>query len=692
MTQVPQRTDRPQFHPPGGPPRPPRNLRFRNSSNRWKAAHRLVPVIGNWLTLASLAVLSVPVFAQNPPVCGTNEMHHLGRALAALNMTTNDLEFDKDHGEPRQCLPWVRDALKHPLMMTRKGDELLKAAAEGDEAIWNSSGKLLGVGEVVTDLQSGGGPGGRPDWRNVDRNLFAAINEFSIGAQLAGLQMDLAFSNLDHEARGWMAATMFSQLLRADRGDVKATLQASGVSDPSVSRAIAEEKAFDPEPSVTNFLAAAAKIEPAFLLLAGRAFQGAVRELARVAATVTNWPSERIRFESGCGPIIILPPGDQVVTNGALLILSREGNTTYKSASSTPSTGPGAANGLLGRPLSAIIDLGGDDRYEGGDGIGPGGALFGVSVMYDLAGDDVYKARNLGQGAAFFGISWVEDAKGEDRYEAWGYSQGAAACGFALLRDREGNDLYNVGVCGQGFAAFQGVGLLVDDAGNDRFLAGNREVDWDRNSGRFLSLSQGFSIGIRGFAGGGVAALIDRGGNDTYAADVYGQGSAYWYSAGFLLDTGGNDNYTLYQYGQGSGIHLALGLLADLAGNDRYTGYILSQGNGHDFGVGLLFDHAGDDTYAADHHSQGRALNNGLALLLDSAGDDGYFARQNHRAQGIGNNGGYREYGSLALLLDLDGRDQFSCGAKDGDRLLRPLYGIVYDASTDAPGAPGGAP
>jgi hypothetical protein len=103
----------------------------------------------------------------------------------------------------------------------------------------------------------------------------------------------------------------------------------------------------------------------------------------------------------------------------------------------------------------------------------------------------------------------------------------------------------------------------------------------------------------------------------------------------------------------------------------------------------MLFDHAGDDTYVADHHSQGRALNTALGVLVDSAGDDGYFARRNNLAQGIGNSGDTREYGSIALLLDLDGRDQYSCGAKNDERLLRPLYGIVYDYSTNAPFAKG---
>ena len=135
----------------------------------------------------------------------------------------------------------------------------------------------------------------------------------------------------------------------------------------------------------------------------------------------------------------------------------------------------------------------------------------------------------------------------------------------------------------------------------------------------------------------------------------------------------------MYQYGQGCGIHLSLGLLADGAGDDLYTGYILAQGAAHDYAVGMLFDHAGNDTYTADHHAQGRALNNAFAVLVDRAGDDAYFGRQRDLTQGIGNTGGFRDYGSLALLLDLGGADLYSGGFSNRMITLRPLFGAVLD-------------
>jgi hypothetical protein len=225
----------------------------------------------------------------------------------------------------------------------------------------------------------------------------------------------------------------------------------------------------------------------------------------------------------------------------------------------------------------------------------------------------------------------------------------------------------------------RGAGWLIDRAGHDRYLAGNRERDWGRHADRFLSLAQAFSIGLRPFAGGGFAALVDLGGNDTYVADVYGQGVSYWYSAAFLIDADGNDTYRMFHYGQGSGIHLSLGLLSDEAGDDSYTGSILAQGNAHDYAVGLLIDRAGNDTYTADSYSQGRGLYNALGVLIEGGGDDVYSARHTNECQGLGHDGGPREYGSLGLLLDEGGHDEYACGAAGACATLRPWYGVVWD-------------
>lgn len=666
-----------------------------NFSRHWKRTAARLPTLGNISVLIFLSVL--PALAQLRSICGTNEHHHLDRALGAMNMTTEDLAFDKDHGEPKAVLPWCRDALNDPLLLIPRLGAWLLDAAEGKEGVmdFHAIGSFL-LDPRGTALIRFNCFEGSLELKGLDPQLARAVGIVHQAVMESGIDEVDVFRNLSAEEKQWLAATAMSDLMTVGRAGLEPVLRGAGVSTSVIERVRREEAAFDPEPATTNFIAVAARVDRTALLHAGWRFQAGVAALAKSAAAVTNWPTSVMRFETKFGPIIILPDGNHSVTGSALLVLSRSGNTTYHSPQPSGSTGsikslpPGAANALLGQPLAAIIDLGGNDTYLGENSVGPGGALFGVSVIYDAAGDDVYKSSYLGDGAAVFGVSWVEDVAGDDKHEAQGFAQGAAVNGFAMLRDHAGKDSYSVGMLGQGVAGFMGFGLLVDDAGRDRYRAGGSEKDWGRGGGQFLSLSQGFSIGIRGFAGGGVGALVDRAGDDTYIADVYGQGSSYWYSAGLLVDAGGNDTYTAHQYVQGAGIHLSVGMLADLGGNDRYTGQILSQGAGHDYGVGLLFEHGGNDTYSGDHHTQGRALNNGLGVLVDSAGDDSYTAKQPNRAQGIGNNGDNREYGSIAILADLDGTDSYSCGAQNNARLLRPLFGVVYDHSTNAPWAQGG--
>ena len=80
----------------------------------------------------------------------------------------------------------------------------------------------------------------------------------------------------------------------------------------------------------------------------------------------------------------------------------------------------------------------------------------------------------------------------------------------------------------------------------------------------------GFAIGARPRAGGGIGVLYDRSGNDFYNAEIYAQGTSYWYSLGMLIDERGQDIYNATQYAQGAGVHLSIGYLCDGAGDDSY--------------------------------------------------------------------------------------------------------------------------
>jgi hypothetical protein len=329
---------------------------------------------------------------------------------------------------------------------------------------------------------------------------------------------------------------------------------------------------------------------------------------------------------------------------------------------------------------STIIDLAGDDRYEGGE-VSVAGAYFGMSVIADLGGNDWYRGSRVTLGAALMGAGLLLDASGDDHYAGDTLGMGAGGFGIGILKDLAGNDTYEGAFFAQGFASTGGVGILSDLSGNDVYIAGRKYLHQPLYADVYQSLSQGFSIGMRDLQkGGGVGILYDGSGNDAYTAEVYCQGAGYWYSLGMLIDAAGHDSYHCHIYGQGGGIHLASGLLWDKSGNDGYYDQDgVGMGGGHDWAVGMLYDEAGNDYYAGAGITQGGGNANGLGILIDLAGNDVYAAAK-ELVQGWGNPA--RGSGTFGILLDLGGKDRYSTQGKDNSLWVGPSWGVGYDLET----------
>ncbi|MCH7878266.1 MAG: hypothetical protein IH914_03005 [candidate division Zixibacteria bacterium] len=304
-----------------------------------------------------------------------------------------------------------------------------------------------------------------------------------------------------------------------------------------------------------------------------------------------------------------------------------------------------------------IIDLAGDDIYSGKSRHTVGSGLFSLGLLIDWDGDDTYRAGNFSIGSGFCGVGIVYDRAGDDRYLGDTFTQGAGAFGLGVLFDESGRDVYQAAFNAQAFGFTKGAGLLIDRRGNDNYLAGDKYSDVLRYDNHYLSLSQGFGYGMRPFMSGGIGGLIDLEGNDTYKADIFGQGSSYWRSIGFVYDNSGNDQYLAHQYAQGSATHMALGALVDAAGDDFYRSKGVSQGCGHDYSFAVLSDRSGNDVYHAVDLSQGAGSANGVGLLCDLSGDDRYHIGNPANTNGYGNP--RREFGSIGLLLDLGGVDVY---------------------------------
>ncbi|MDF3010820.1 MAG: hypothetical protein K0S03_1616 [Burkholderiales bacterium] len=413
-----------------------------------------------------------------------------------------------------------------------------------------------------------------------DRNVNKSLMQFA-----AEPEKTVPFDSLLQRYIEELAAAQRALLAATGKLDEQALLEALKEGLPSADQLLGVANAVDP-----------AGLERANALLV-EATAKFVRDLDR------NVAMEPRRLETAIGTVVIGSRGSDRHYPGAALIIDPGGDDTYVRAPA------------FGGAISVIVDLGGDDRYLGADI-----AVRALSALIDLAGDDRYDTEGPGLGAAIAGASLLVDLAGNDRYQSGYFGQGAAAFGTGALIDIAGDDEYRLVAWGQGLGLAGGLGLLWDRGGSDHYLVAGAADPFNRG---LLSGAQGAGFGFRTLLGGGIGILRDDRGDDRYEAEMFAQGSGYYYGAGLLWDESGHDRYRAVRYAQGSGAHEAVGVLRDEEGFDSYDlGHGAGQGMGLDLALGVLVDGAGDDRYSARFHAQGTATANGLGLLADAGGAD----------------------------------------------------------------------
>jgi hypothetical protein len=605
------------------------------------------------------------------------DFHHVERALRAMKMTPHDLSFKKNHADSELVLQKSRAFLQQPLALPAHGHyvfsnlqtttSLSKLADFSREqleikplampasvsavpldgnfleklppAVARAAQKIVNAAAEAYPLLQEALP---PDKISAF-SAFAADN-FAIELDKTELE---SWEELERDTR-----KLREILRRADNLELQ--------DDELADKILEASDHFD-----------APKLFAAFKILA-RAVDDTIADLQ------TNKFTEEFEYslDTPLGKIICGGVGKNVYRDEAFLIVDMGGDDVYENSA-------GGANGLIDRPISIVIDVGGNDSYASRRSFSQGAGVFGIGILADLGGDDNFVARHFSQGAGFFGIGALIAGAGKQSFDAETFAQGAGFFGAGILWQRGGGDThYNAHKMAQGFGGVRGFGLLLDENGDDVYIAGGKyPCGWLPN--QFFSLAQGFAIGMRPWGGGGVGILCDLRGNDSYQADVYGQGASYWYSVGMLLDGAGDDVYDAYQYAQGAGIHLSSGLLMDKSGDDRYTAHAICQGAAHDFSVGILYDLAGNDRYTGVSTAQGSAINASVALLLDASGNDIYTGEDASQSQAAGHDGGRREQPSIAMLLDLGGKDKFSTMATDKFPALKPNFGVVFKTESE---------
>jgi len=641
---------------------------------------------GRWVLLICLASCA-GAFGQSSellPLLGTNEQAAVVEALRCLKMTPADLSYKKDYSDAPFRLERVQRFLELPLELPRYANQSIMALTTNQcPGPWS----LLAFASSAVELDRSAAElsdSHLPMWKDGFPAAFPAqlhnclrgwIDTIRIADSTLSARV---FGGISRAQRQRAVARFAVENLRLEADAAEADAWGKlGIESATIRDMLAANDRLETadDAYASDLLPVFRNVQYADMIAAASILSGLYNEISNCFADPEMRkvisPDTIIKLDTRLGPIFIGGTGPTHYTEDALLIIDLGGDDTYDCHA-------GAANGLIDRPISIVIDLAGNDRYRSGS-LAQGAGVFGIGILVDCAGDDTYEGKHLCQGAGLFGVGILADYGGDDWYDCDIHGQGAGIFGVGILWNRNGDDRYVARQSSQGFGYTGGCGLLLDGAGNDIYYAGGKYSDHERLPEHYLSCSQGFGYGMRPDASGGVGILCDLAGNDVYTTDIYGQGVGYFYGLGMLLDAGGHDVYRCHQYGQGAGIHLATGILADWKGDDLYVGHALVQGIGHDWSVGMLFDKEGNDKYAAESTAQGSALYNSTALLVDSAGNDLYASPVGSNTQAAGHDGERREYGSIALLLDLAGKDGYMNGPRDDFIALKPSHGCALD-------------
>ncbi len=351
--------------------------------------------------------------------------------------------------------------------------------------------------------------------------------------------------------------------------------------------------------------------------------------------------------------------------------------------------------------VQIIIDREGDDTYDAAEGVaGPASALFGISMLVDDAGNDVYKGASRSCGVGVMGIGVLLDRNGADQYSGKQWSCGGAFYGCGAIVDLGGgNDVYTTETFSQAIGGPRGLGVIVDQNGRDLYRNNGPVPSGYGTAAVYSGIAQGVGFGVRGYDTGGIGVLCDLAGDDRYEAGEFSQGGAYYWGLGILYDKSGRDMYYGNRYSQGFAAHQALGILADDAGDDTYWGMTAATQSGSwDICATLLIDRAGNDSYQADGLAQGGAAMQAIAMLLDLDGHDRYDAPNGAtQGQSGGNSYHYDTSGcmSFSLLMDAGGPGDWYSRDDRGDGMIlktgswneqtpknSSLYGLFVDFHT----------
>lgn len=262
---------------------------------------------------------------------------------------------------------------------------------------------------------------------------------------------------------------------------------------------------------LARLTALAAKVDMPRIVLAAAILGSAMDAFPSQGYQANAWTDPRGLVEVGSS-------GNECFSVPRVLIVDLGGNDCYvgRPAAAGPASG-------LPLPVSAILELGGDDSYAASTfgpsettyGIGVG--ILGIGLVADRWGNDQYAANVVNQNAGCPGDFWTGNRQ-------MLHTQGVGALGVGAVLDLAGNDRYTAAntntietnchfgwtyTFAQGVGLVGGVGLLVDDLGHDSYVASAKA------SGEYDNIAHTHAQAV---ALGGIGVLADKEGHDAYSA------------------------------------------------------------------------------------------------------------------------------------------------------------------------------
>lgn len=511
-------------------------------------------------------------------------------------------------------------------------------------------------------------------FRHIDSALLEANDPLATG--LAIMILDL------EEASGWNPALPTREALpRPMRLEIARMLAAIGqanryrlrafrnfpddvTSDLLLRQAIQNGRQPFEEP---DFRTLYPKLEREALMAGMLELVAALEDLDNFFKTHGDIPEIVWKLDTPLGTILVDTTGEnnEHHIEDPLLVIDVGGDDVYHFTRSNPQN-----------RISIVYDRDGDDHYIA-DGLAfcPSSAVMGYGILWDTGGDDRYEGGTMAQSAALFGATLLYDGGGHDVYQAEANAQAFATGGAALLVSGGGNDTFEALTNAQGTGGPEGAAILINVAGDDVYLLGNDPLI--RPSAQLpdhnTSMGQGAGTGLRAdledgrSVAGGIGALFDFEGDDTYTAQVFAQGAGFLEGTGILVDGGGNDTFKAAWYGMAASAHRAAGILISRGdGNDVYqASHYTSIGAAHDYSIAFFIDEGGNDTYEIRDLGIGAANENSTAIFVDVAGDDVYTV-QNRQTLAFGGAkvshwGTSREDApNLGIFLDLGGNNTYN--------------------------------